>query len=235
MTRPWRSSTGTPSCAAQHLDAGADALDQRGPDEHGVERVVEPGDVEVGLEAVDLAAVAVAAHGDVDGAEAALVGPAVEDLGGQQDHPGAGAEHRHAVGEALGRAARTGPIVVEQLRHRRRLAAGHHQRVDAGRARPGCAPRGARRRAPASALRRGRGTRPAAPAPRCASPTWGLRGRRGTSSPAPLGVALVDLVHADAGHRRAEAAADLGQDVRRRGSGWWPRRWPWPAATGRRS
>ena len=54
------------------------------------------GDGEVGLEGVDLAAEGVAAHGDVDGAEAALVGPAVEDLGAEQDHPGAGAERRHA-------------------------------------------------------------------------------------------------------------------------------------------
>ena len=31
---------------------------------------------------------------------------------------------------------------------------------------------------------------------------------------APFGVALVDLVHADAGHRGAEASADLGEDGR---------------------
>ena len=42
--------------------------------------------VEVGLERVDLAAEGVAADGDVDGAEAALVGPAVEDLAAEQDH-----------------------------------------------------------------------------------------------------------------------------------------------------
>ena len=82
----------------QHLDGRADGLHPRGPDEHAVERLVEALDVEIGLEAVELAAVAVALDGDVEGTEAALVGAAVVDLRGQQDHPGARAEHRHAVG-----------------------------------------------------------------------------------------------------------------------------------------
>ena len=130
-TGPWRQSTGWPSTRGEHLDVGADPLDDGRPDEHGVERMRPASrvDVEVGLEAVDLAAEGVAAHGDVDGAEAALVGAAVEDLGAEQDHPGAGAERRHAVGEPLGeRVEQAGRL--EQHRHRGGLAARQHQRVD---------------------------------------------------------------------------------------------------------
>ena len=61
---------------------------------------VEPDDVEIGLEGVDLATVGVAAHRDVEDAEAALVVATVEDLGGQQDQPGAGAEDGQPVVEA---------------------------------------------------------------------------------------------------------------------------------------
>src|SRR3546814_5496584 len=58
----------------EHLDAGPRALDEGSPDEHGSERIaVDPVDLEVGLERVDLAAEGVATHRDVDGAEAALV------------------------------------------------------------------------------------------------------------------------------------------------------------------
>src|SRR6187402_3333134 len=44
----------------EHLDAGADGLDAGRPDEHAVERGVEAGDVEIGLEAGELTAEAVA-------------------------------------------------------------------------------------------------------------------------------------------------------------------------------
>ena len=67
---------------------------------------------QLGLEAVELAAVAVAPHGDVDRAEAALVGASVEHLGGEQDHPGARAEHRHPVGESQRRSGRTARCVT---------------------------------------------------------------------------------------------------------------------------
>ena len=62
---------------------------------------VESDDVEIGLEAVDLTAVAVALHRDVDRSEAELIGAAVDHLGGEQDHPGAGAQHRQAVTERV--------------------------------------------------------------------------------------------------------------------------------------
>src|SRR5687768_12082495 len=55
----------------QHLDGRTGPLDPRSADEHGVERLVEPDDVEIGLEGVDLATVGVAAHRDVEDAEAA--------------------------------------------------------------------------------------------------------------------------------------------------------------------
>ena len=97
MVRPWRTSTGWPSWEREHLDGGAGGLDQRRPDEDAVERLAEPGDGQVGLEAVELAAIAVASHGEVDRAEAALVGATVEDFGRQQDHPGTRPEHGEPV------------------------------------------------------------------------------------------------------------------------------------------
>ncbi len=92
---------------------------------------VEVDDVDVGLEAVDLAAVAVALHRDVDGPEVALVGSAVEHLRRQQNHSRAGAEDRQAVAEhRLDVVVQSG--CGQQPRHRRALAAGHDQRVEAG-------------------------------------------------------------------------------------------------------
>ena len=134
------------------------------------------------------------------------------------------------VGEPLRRSASNRPGRLEQHRHRGRLAAGHDQGVDARRGRPACGPRLAARAELSRARRRG------APKAPCSArtPTVGFTWRpRRVSSPAPLG----EL------HRRVssisrpgmgspEAAAHLGQDVRRRGSGWWPRRWPWPAGPG---
>src|SRR4051812_40479485 len=84
--------------ARQHLDALPHARHLRGPDEHRREPPArEPVDVEVGFERVDLTAERVAAHGDVDGGEATLVGAAVEDLGAEEDHPRARAQRRHPV------------------------------------------------------------------------------------------------------------------------------------------
>ena len=93
----------------EHFDVGADSRDARRADEHGVKRRVKTAQRNVGLEAVDLAAVGVAPHRDVDCAERALVGATVLDLRGQQDHARARAEDGHAVGDALAKR-------VEQLR-----------------------------------------------------------------------------------------------------------------------
>ena len=96
---------------------------------HGVH--LQAVDRDVVFEAVDLAAVPVAAHRQLDRAEAALVGASVEHVGGEQDHPGAGAEHRQAGRQPLGqRIEQTGG--AEQARHRGALAARHHEGVDRG-------------------------------------------------------------------------------------------------------
>ena len=82
----------------------ADPLDDGRPDEHGVERVA----VERRRRSRSASnestwrPKALRRTVDVDGAEAALVGAAVEDLARQQDHPGAGAEGGQPVGQALG-------------------------------------------------------------------------------------------------------------------------------------
>ena len=117
--------------AGEHLHVRPRRLDSGSPDEHAVKRrPVEPGDIEVGLEAVELAAVAVALHGDVEGAEVPLVGSPVVDLLGEQDQPGTRAEHRQTIGDAradlVEQAARR-----EQIRHRRALATRHDEPVDA--------------------------------------------------------------------------------------------------------
>ena len=59
-----------------------------------------------------------------------LIGPAVEHLGGEQDHSGARAEHRQAIAEQRLDVVEQ-PRRGQQPRHRRALAAGHHQRIDA--------------------------------------------------------------------------------------------------------
>ena len=118
----------------------------------------------VGLEAVDLPAEGVAAHGDVEAADGLLVGGRVEDPVGEQDHPGAGAVRRQPVADG-------GPQRLEQvepggeLDDRGRLAAGEDQPVDGGQLLRAGAPAPPRRPAPA-APPGARGRRPAARAPR---------------------------------------------------------------------
>ena len=113
----------------QDLDVRPDRLHARGPDEHPVEGRRVLGDDEIGLEAVDLAAVAVAPHRDVELSEVLLVVAAIEDLVGEQDHPGARAEHRHPLLQSDGdRIVETRRI--QQVGHRRRFTARHHEGVD---------------------------------------------------------------------------------------------------------
>ena len=92
-----------------------------------------PSNVDVALERVDLPAEGVAPHGHIDRLRAAAASrpgnAGIEDLGGQQDHPGARTVGGHAVGQP-------GPQRLEQFElaqqvaHRGGLAAGDHQRVD---------------------------------------------------------------------------------------------------------
>ena len=87
--------------SGQDLHSGSYPFDHGRPDEHGVERVAQAFHVQIGLEGVDLAPEGVAAHIDVDDPEGVLVGPAVEDVSGEQDHPGTGPEGRHPVLQAV--------------------------------------------------------------------------------------------------------------------------------------
>ena len=95
MKRPSRSSTGSPSSSASTSTVRPDLADAGRADEDAAQRLVVAGEREIGLEARDLAAVGVPVDLDVDGAEM----PPVED-----DHPGAGAQHR--AGERRGRPRR---------------------------------------------------------------------------------------------------------------------------------
>src|SRR3954447_10040409 len=114
--------------ACEHLDPPADLLHPRCADEDRVHRVGQPGEGEIALEGVDLAAEGVAAHGDVESAEGLLVARAVLDAVGEHDHPGTRPEDWEALLDPL-------PDRLEevegagQLRHGRRLAAGDHQAV----------------------------------------------------------------------------------------------------------
>ena len=89
-------------------------------------------DLDVVLEGVDLTSEGVAAHGHVDAAERQRLTarhPGVQDLGGQQDHPGTRSVRGHAVGQQ--RAQRLEQIeFAQQMTHRGRLATGDHQAVD---------------------------------------------------------------------------------------------------------
>lgn len=103
------------SKSGEDLDCGPEADDAGGSDEHGwegsscigstepevgtgvTERGVEGTSVEERLEGAPLAPVPVPADGALERAEGALVGPAVEDGGSEQDQPGAGAEDGHAA------------------------------------------------------------------------------------------------------------------------------------------
>ena len=73
-----------------------------------------------------------APHGHIDALERGRLSPGdsgVEDLAGQQDHPGAGPVGGHALGET--RAKRLEQLeLAKQMRHRGGLPAGDHQGVE---------------------------------------------------------------------------------------------------------
>ena len=109
----------------QDIDVVADALDDRRPDEDGVDRTVaEHGHCELRLEAFELSPEGVALDRDVEQREDGRV--AVGDLLRQQDHAGAGAEDRRALARQVeDRLAQ--PPAVDELAHRGALAAGQDQ------------------------------------------------------------------------------------------------------------
>ena len=72
----------------EHVDSDTDRLDSGRTDEDRVERTsLDPYDVEIGLERIDLTAIAVAPHREIDAREALLIGTAVEHLACEQDQP----------------------------------------------------------------------------------------------------------------------------------------------------
>ena len=120
-----------PVDGGQHLDALADPFNNRCPDEHSVKGPVQARDVQVGLEGVDLAAVAVATDVEVNGSQGHLILAAVEDPGGQQDHAGTGAQYRQTIGQALPDGVGQ-PRPFEQHGGGRGLTAWNDEGVDAG-------------------------------------------------------------------------------------------------------
>jgi len=105
----------------QHLHPVAAALDPGGADEDGPQRLVADAlDLEVGLEALQLAAEGVAAGGGVDQAEVLVVA---------DDQPGAGAENR-AARPMMGANRRRQPRRLDPLADRRALAAGDDEAVE---------------------------------------------------------------------------------------------------------
>ena len=92
---------------AYNLDPGPDVLEERRPDEHPGERPVEPFDVEVRLERVNLTPEAVSLDERVHEPEQGLA-PARRRRGGE-DHPGARPPHGAALVEIA-------PHPVEQAR-----------------------------------------------------------------------------------------------------------------------
>jgi len=100
-----------------HSGVGTGVLDPRRADENGAQRLVFPGDVEVGLERRDLSPEGVPPYAHVDEAKVLAV---------EHDHPGARAEDR-----ARERADRVVEAVqVHKPRECRRLAARDHEAVE---------------------------------------------------------------------------------------------------------
>ena len=114
---------------SQDFDIVANSLDQGCTNEHRMKRFGKACDLNVGFETVELAPVAVTTNCDVDQTEATLVWSTAEHLCRTEDHPRAGAENRHAIGEAplqgIEEAARS-----QQPRHGCTLATRHDNRVD---------------------------------------------------------------------------------------------------------
>ena len=92
-----RAEHGLPVDGGEHADTVTDRVDDWRTNEDPVERLIEPRDIELSLEGIDLAAVPVAARHDRNGRQTVLVGTAVLDPFRAQDHAGTGTEDRHAV------------------------------------------------------------------------------------------------------------------------------------------
>ena len=113
----------------EDVDAGAGPLDDRGADEHGVDRPsAEDVDVEVGLERLELSPERIALDGHVEQRQDRLL--AAGDLAREDDHPGARPEDGRArLGEVEDRLAQA--PALDEPAHRRALAAGQDQAAEA--------------------------------------------------------------------------------------------------------
>lgn len=114
----------------EHRHLGSDAFHPGGSDEDAANRpAVQAVDLDVGLEGVDLPAESVAPNRHIDDAQRLLIHPAIQDGGPQQDHPGAGAEHRQAGGQPFDQRL---PELedIKQTAHGGGFAAGQHDPVD---------------------------------------------------------------------------------------------------------
>src|SRR6266545_2492020 len=110
----------------EHFHVRPHVLNDRGPDEHRPHRMLDPVHLDIRLEGVDLPAVRVPAHGDVDERQQRL---ARFDPLGHHDHAGAGPEHRHPVGGPIAdRSHQAG--TRGELPDGGRLPARDHQQVD---------------------------------------------------------------------------------------------------------
>jgi hypothetical protein len=111
------------------LDILTNALDQWSPDKDRMKWFVEAFDVQVNFEAGELPAVPIATNGDVESAEALLIGPTVDDLTCAHNHSGTGSEHRHSCSEVL-RERLEQFVRAQQVRHRCALTAGDDEGID---------------------------------------------------------------------------------------------------------
>ena len=99
------------------LDVRTEGFDARGANEGEGNSFIFP--TTLGVEAAELAAVGVAAHGDGQGTE----------MVGQKDEAGAGAEGGEALGDALAQRFEHSQV-MQQLRLYGGLATGEHQAVE---------------------------------------------------------------------------------------------------------
>src|SRR6185436_15289646 len=105
----------------EDVDVRAGPGDDRGPDEHAVNRLVaENRHGQVGLERVELTAERVSLDGDVEERQDRLL--ATRNVAGQDDHAGAGAEQRYSADGQIEDRRPEAPA-IDELAHRRRLAA----------------------------------------------------------------------------------------------------------------
>ena len=121
-----------PVQTGQHLDPCAGTLHQGGPDEDGLHAVSSTGTkgahLQKGCEALLLAAEGIAAHRDIQDAQAGLEGK-IGQIGGQKYHAGTGCQHGHAATAKVTQGDKEA-LLLQKRTHDRALASGQHQALD---------------------------------------------------------------------------------------------------------